>query len=147
MAMNFEIDDVPAEIGSPGFLKIYLSGDDKRTFIWCWYGYDDEIADRLDADDCGGLAKYIRSGKGGEVVAYLAMMEVRPALGGRGIGSALISAAMEFLAERGVDSIFLHRSAVSRSSDALLKKFYTKNGFSDVRCCVNDSGKVMRAVP
>jgi len=138
-----ETSVTPAEFGRPGSIDVWLSDDRENTYLGGWYGTAEEIGQRIEEDEFFGLAAYIEKNVGGDV-AYLAGMEVGEEKTRRGIGSAMFEAFVELARQEHVDVIFLHRSAGTRSSDEQLRKFYSRLGFRNVRCCARDVWPVMK---
>ena len=141
--IDLETDSSDPELGHVGSVDVWLSGDRDQTYLGGWYGYADELARRLEEDEYFGLASYLQRVDGRQV-GYIAGMEVRQDLTGRGIGTAMIEACLDIMRSKQVDIVFLHRSAGNRSSDEELERLYKRIGFRNVKCCAKDMWPVMR---
>jgi len=138
-----EIDVTEPEMKYPGSLDVWLSEDRDSTYLGVWFGLPEGLALGLEEHEFHGLANYIRRLPDDHEYGYLAGMEVRTDLMGKGIGTEMVKVAFSELARRRVDAVFLHRSAERRSSDEQLKRFYSRFGFRGVRCCSSDFFPVM----
>lgn len=141
--VELETDSSDPELGQVGTVDVWVADDRDETYLGGWYGYADELARRLEDDEYFGLASYLKRADGYQV-GYIAGMEVRRSLTGRGIGTAMIEACLDILRSKHVDEVFLHRSAGNRSSDEQLERLYRRIGFKNVKCCAKDMWPVMR---
>lgn len=141
---ELEIDFSEPELGQVGSVDIWLADDRDETYLGGWYGYADELSRRLEEDEYFGLAKYLQREDAGNQIGYIAGMEVRQGITGRGVGTAMIEACLDIMRQQGVEVVFFHRSAGTRSSDEQLERLYKRVGFRNVKCCARDLWPVMR---
>lgn len=133
-------DDRKNEVGT---VDVWLKDERETTYIGAYLGRQKPLSGELERQEFYGLSDYVHKQRIGPI-GYLAGMEVREDLRGQGVGSAMVKEMLREMRDSAVRTVFLHRSASMGSSDEQLYEFYSRLGFEDVDCCVEDMWPVMK---
>jgi Acetyltransferases len=130
-----------------GRIKVWLSEDPEETYLDAVIAYKDALVGWL-SDPGGwiGMPNYVNSLRTKRPIIYLIFVSVREELGGRGIGSAMLSRVIEIAKEFRVKKILLQRDSNSRSSDEALARLYKRFGFRDIEIDNEDEDDPMPAM-
>lgn len=91
------------------------------------------------SDEFPKMARCIQ--RSGWPAAYIYVIEVTSKRRGRGVGSALLSAALLECWERGIRTVFLHASPEEGYEEELIK-FYADRGFKPALSCDDGNGQL-----
>ena len=91
------------------------------------------------SDEFPRMSRCIR--RTGWPAAYIYVIEVTSQRRGRGVGSALLSAALLECWDRGIRTVFLHASP-ERGYEKELIEFYADRGFKLVSSCDDGNGQL-----
>lgn len=130
--------------GNPEELGEITIGLNDGSYANAYVGSPATVAEYLDDARFPGLSKQVAVLRS-SLVGYVSAVEVMPGRRRRGVGSLLVRALMETLADLGARYAFLHAATSAGTSEGALAAFYDGLGFEEEACCEEDRWPVMSA--